>query len=118
MAVPVLKGNVGKVFFEASHFPYVETDEIVNWFHKLVYEGGWVICDYNWREQSGFLADEEHIVQASLGDIRKAFTYAVRSERFCEGNLVKLFKAGVIQKLLKRLENLHQTENKKCQQRL
>jgi|GEM_PF-4556441 len=103
------KGSFGESVAESGYLPYMKTDEIVDRFHHLVYEGGWVMCDYRWSEQGALLANDMHIAQASVDDIRKAFTYAVRSDRFCDGNLVKLFKAGVIKKLLKRLEGVHQS---------
>jgi len=103
------KGSFGESVAESGYLPYIKIDELVDRFHHLVYEGGWVMSDYRWSEQGTLLANDMHITQASVEDIRKAFTYAVRSDRFCDGNLVRLFKAGVIKKLLKRLDVIHQS---------
>jgi len=103
------QGPFGTSVTKPGYMPYVEHEEIVNEFEQLAYEDDWLLPGYDWVEQRELLASEGFIEQASMTDIRKAFTYAIRSNRFCEGNLVLLFEVGVIQRLLERLEVLAKT---------
>lgn len=102
------QGSFGESVNELGHFPYMNKDEIIGRFIDRVYADGWAM-PFDWTEQGDLLADDMYIAQASIEEIRKAFTYAVRSDRFCDGNLVTLFSVGVIQKLLNRLEIIHQS---------
>jgi len=113
--LPVIQANRFKPFGvtvnEPGKWPHMHENKIVEQFIDMIYEDNWFYSNYNWpshaTEMVQSLADDNFYSNASLDDIRKAFRYAVRSDRFCGGNLINLFDSGAIEKLLIRLATIH-----------
>ena len=87
--------------------PYMDTDEIVNEFLRLVYNIPIIIIfDWgSWDEGRNIASDMNFDFDTiDIPTKCKLITAIVRNDRFCEGALVNAFEKGLMLKILKSIE--------------
>lgn len=91
--------------------PWFDYSETVFAWERALYEHQ-IICEYGepgWMERFGaFCGDPSLLASVDLTVIRKVLTTIVRGERFCEGHVQAMFKAGLVQAAMARLEQLNE----------
>lgn len=97
----------GEITFKDGIIYPATWPEIVNRFHKYVYEIGLVV-DFDWPhwdEGKRILSGEgEDLSKHSTITLCKLLTAIVRSDRFVEGNLIAYFENGTILSILRALK--------------
>lgn len=84
-------------------------DQRVTEFLKALYDHGWIDRKFDWKNWDAGTEYAKHpdkIDAADASTIQKLFTAHVRTDRFCEGHLARLFESGVIVRMLRRLRDL------------
>ena len=78
-------------------------------FVRLAYDDGWMLPGFDWAswdEGRTIAGDPVRIKDTDLLTIRKLITALVRNERFCDGALQATYDRGVIQAILRRIDQL------------
>ncbi len=82
--------------------------EDVDAFFKRLGHADWLNRSYQPAVASQQIRDDNLIAQADLATIETILTYCVRGERFSDGFWASLLENGRIQRLLRRLHQLHE----------
>ena len=76
-------------------------------WHQACYDLGWV-QDFNWpgwaatQEAQSLFNDPAAVAGASVEQLERVITAAVRGERFCEGALLGSFETGLLTRIVRR----------------
>ncbi len=92
---------------------FMDEHPAINIFTAYAYEDGWMIPGFdwpNWDEGREIAGNPAEIGKVDLLTIRKLITALVRNERFCESALQSAYKEGVIEAILRRIEQLSSEE--------
>jgi len=82
--------------------PYMDYDETVSEFFRLVGEPPWADNGYV-PYVCGRLIEEGFIERAPLQELVSLLTYCERGERFCDGHWLAMIEDGEVCRILKRL---------------
>jgi hypothetical protein len=80
-------------------------------FYTLAGQTHWSDFEYQPREASAMLGDDEFIAKASLDEIRTILTYCVRGERFGDGHWAHMLESGRVVAILRRLAAIRASRN-------
>ncbi|MCW8308865.1 DUF6508 domain-containing protein [Acidiphilium sp. PA] len=95
-------------------FPYAALSDKAGAFVTAAYENGWVVGHFDWPAWSStavarrLRSDESAIAEATLEELARLLTVLIRQERFAEGTLLDAFKAGLILRIIRRIDTLAQ----------
>lgn len=67
----------------------------------------WMDPSYDPSREGSLLDEEGGVERADMVQLRRLFTFFVRGERFCEGFWDGMVQSGELERLLVRLETLH-----------
>lgn len=83
-------------------------EDIVRFFH-LAGKPCWSDYEYDPTVVVNLIGDDEHVSNASLGEIKTLLTWCTRGEQFYEGHWSTVLETGRIQAILRRLRELRDT---------
>jgi hypothetical protein len=89
--------------------PFFAYSEPAGRFFQTAQEMQWVLPDFDWSAWAGseeaqrLRNDEEALAGASLEQLSKLLTAAVRRDRFCEGAMAESFDSGLVTGVLRRM---------------
>jgi hypothetical protein len=99
----------GEVVAPPGQWGYAAMAPEVDAFVQALYDNGFVE-PFEWSriqdEAVGYFEHPERLATVDLETIRNLLTLHVRKERFCDGHLLEMLKAGHIQAILRRLARL------------
>lgn len=89
-------------------WPWVEYAPVVSAFVAALYDHGWIVpFDWgSWQLEAEWLVVSGQVDMTDVGTLRRVLTVIVRSDRFCEGTLLRAFDDGLIVRILRRLNAL------------
>ena len=88
---------------------FLEEHAAISSFAELAYADGWTLPGFDWGswdEGRTIAGDPGRIKKADLLTIQKLITALVRNERFCDGVLQSAYEQGVIDAILRRIDQL------------
>ena len=99
-----------------NYLPHGDYSEKVSEFEKALYEEGFIIS-FDWakwqNEAEKYCLEPKRLKTADLTTLQKLLTTHIRKERFCEGHLGAMLKAGHITDILCRLKEIRKEMIKK-----
>jgi hypothetical protein len=105
---PIVDWGGGEKDEEGSFvMPWPNYHPVVGEFFRKAESECWTDHDYEPIEAGRMLEDKKLIEAADLSQIRTILTYCVRGERFCDGHLGEMIEKGYVQRILKRLSEIH-----------
>lgn len=97
---------------ENNLFARIESVELAE-LHEAIYEAG-VVREFRWLdwqdEAIRLLENPQLLEDSDFGTIVNLLTVHVRKDRFCSGHLASMCDLGHVQKVLRRLEALRDTD--------
>lgn len=96
----------------AYTMPYVTLSPVVEEFVQAAYDGGWVLCDFDWpkwketEEAITLYRDPDALTRATPHQLAQLLTVFIRQDRFVEGALLDDVKSGHVLAILRRAAEL------------
>lgn len=93
---------VDGVLVMQGHDPVPEQDRL----HRLIYQDDWVTGDYDPTADGEWRRRDDVLNRLDVAGVRRALTWFVRGERFCEGHINDVIHSGRLVRLAERIRQL------------